>query len=69
MQHLTTNKRLNKALNELMSEGWQVLRSSKHLVLQDNRGHRLYMPRTTPDRGTTAANYMAAIKRIRRQYA
>lgn len=66
MLRLTRNKRLNEAINELLATGWELKRRSSHLVLTCG-SERLCLPCTTPDRGTTAANYFATIKRAKRR--
>lgn len=64
---LTRNKRLDAALMDLLDHGWHVARKTRHLVLVHESGRRLFMPLTTPDKGTTAANYMMLIKKARRE--
>ena len=69
MCKLTTMQRVNAYLDDLLAEGWQVLRDHKHLVLGSPDGSiRLTLPKTAKDGSSTPKNSLALLKRKRREW-
>ena len=70
MCKLTNMSKVNDYLENLLAEGWQVVRSRKHLVLGSPDGNvSLTLPKTARDGSSTPRNSLALLKRERREYA
>lgn len=69
MCKLTSMERVNDYLDELLADGWQVLRNRKHLVLGAPDGSMsLTLAKTARDGRSTVKNSLALLKRKRREY-
>lgn len=70
MCKLTTMQKVNAYLDDLLAEGWQVLRNHKHLILGSPDGSiSLTLPKTAKDSNSSSKNSLALLKRKRREYA
>lgn len=66
---LTRMDRVNAYLEDLLADGWQVLRSRKHLVIGSPDGSvKATVAVTAKDNSSTAKNALALLKRKRREY-
>lgn len=69
MCKLTSMQKVNDYLDNLLAEGWQVIRSHKHLVLgSPDKIITLTIPKTAKDGSSTPKNSLALLKRKRREY-
>lgn len=69
MCKLTSMSKVNDYLDDLLAEGWQVIRSHKHIVLgSPDKLVILTIPKTARDGSSTPKNSLALLKRKRREY-
>lgn len=66
---LTTMSKVNSLIEDMLTNGWTLVRAKKHLILSvpGARG-TITVPRTCPDYGRTSRNVLATIRRQRAMY-
>lgn len=69
MCKLTSMSKVNDFLDDMLAEGWHVIREHKHVVLgsPDNLV-TLTIPKSARDGSSTPRNSLALLKRKRREY-
>lgn len=69
MRRLTSMSKVNDYVSAMLADGWQVLRSRKHLVLgSPDGGVILAISKTARDGSSTPRNALSLLKRKRREY-
>lgn len=69
MCKLTSMSKVNDYLDDLLADGWQVIRSRKHVIIgSPDKLVILTISKTARDGSSTPRNSLALLKRKRREY-
>lgn len=70
MCKVTNMSKVNDYIDDMLAEGWCILRCHKHVVIgSPGKVITLTIPKTAKDGSSTTRNSLSLLKRKRREYA